>query len=110
MLRRPPRSTLFPYTTLFRSLTLGDASFLFAASHTHFAPAVDPSKPLLGRAQPAYVNWVAERGAALLRRLAAAQPMPGGRCGTPPRSEEHTSELQSLTNLVCRLLLEKKKT
>ena len=59
-------------------LTLGDASFLFAASHTHFAPAVDPSKPLLGRAQPAYVNWVAERGAALLRRLAAAQPMPGG--------------------------------
>src|SRR5207247_291933 len=59
-------------------LTFGDASFLFAASHTHFAPAVDPSKPLLGRAQPAYVNWVAERGAALLRRLAAAEPMPRG--------------------------------
>jgi len=59
-------------------VTLSDASFLFAASHTHFAPAVDPSKPLLGRAEPAYVNWVAERAAALLRRLAAAEPTPGG--------------------------------
>src|SRR3989441_11452866 len=59
-------------------LPLDDASLLFAASHTHFAPAVDPSKPLLGRAEPAYVDWVAERGAGLLRRLAAAEPMPGG--------------------------------
>src|SRR5213595_364332 len=59
-------------------LPLDDASLLFAASHTHFAPAVDPSKPLLGRAEPAYVDWVAERGAALLHRLAAAEAMPGG--------------------------------
>src|SRR5207248_10758798 len=59
-------------------LTLGDASFLFPASHTHFAPAVDPSKPLLRRAEPASVDWVAERAAALLRRPAAGQPMPGG--------------------------------
>lgn len=59
-------------------LVLLDASFLFAASHTHFAPAVDPSKPLLGRAEPAYVTWVAERGAALLRRLAAQPVSQGG--------------------------------
>src|SRR5258706_10453186 len=67
MIRRPPRSTLFPYTTLFRS---------FCAT-----PAVSGSHCC--------------------------------RCGMPPRqqrSEEHTSELQSLTNLVCRLLLEKKNT
>src|SRR5215213_10957143 len=70
MIRRPPRSTLFPYTTLFRS----------RARH----------RPAVRRG----------RGGALRR--------PGG---VPPaaRSEEHTSELQSLTNLVCRLLLEKKK-
>src|SRR3989339_1117941 len=65
MIRRPPRSTLFPYTTLFRS----------------------------------------ERGGGFRRNFhALAQHMPG----EGVRSEEHTSELQSLTNLVCRLLLEKK--
>ncbi|HEV2749286.1 MAG TPA: hypothetical protein VGV12_02055 [Gemmatimonadales bacterium] len=53
-------------------LVLDDASFLLAASHTHFAPAVDPSKPLLGPVDPAYVDLVVERGAALLRRLADA--------------------------------------
>src|SRR5436190_6524217 len=68
MIRRPPRSTLFPYTTLFRS------------------PAAPP--------------WTAPR----------RPPPPGsGRAGTPARSEEHTSELQSHSDLVCRLLLEKKK-
>src|SRR4029434_3233317 len=64
MIRRPPRSTLFPYTTLFRSHT-----------HTH-----------------THTHW----------RPCAAAP------GRAPRSEEHTSELQSHLNLVCRLLLEKK--
>src|SRR5438046_6899463 len=68
MIRRPPRSTLFPYTTLFRST-------------------------------------FAEGRREILRQASAAL---GGRPVT--RSEEHTSELQSLTNLVCRLLLEKKKT
>src|SRR5688572_32550699 len=63
MIRRPPRSTLFPYTTLFRS-----------------APAPVPCR----------------------------RPTPGPSCRRP-RSEEHTSELQSQSNLVCRLLLEKKK-
>ena len=54
------------------NLVLDDASFLFAASHTHFAPAVDTSKPLLGPVDPEYVDLVVERAAALLRRLAAA--------------------------------------
>src|SRR5437016_10192660 len=79
MIRRPPRSTLFPYTTLFRS------------SRQHFCSAVS-SIPKAHR-----------------RRLAANQaPRTGWVSLTPSRSEEHTSELQSLTNLVCRLLLEKK--
>src|SRR6476661_9283715 len=70
MIRRPPRSTLFPYTTLFRS-----------------------------------------RGPASARRQPASSWRPGSfvRAHGPARSEEHTSELQSHLNLVCRLLLEKKK-
>jgi hypothetical protein len=58
-------------------LALDDASLLFTASHTHFAPGVDPSKPLLGRVEPSYVDFVADRAAELLRRLAAAGPLPG---------------------------------
>src|SRR5437016_10223048 len=69
MIRRPPRSTLFPYTTLFRSRPRQHRVLLAQGLHP-----TDPALP---------------------RHL--------------PRSEEHTSELQSLTNLVCRLLLEKKK-
>src|SRR2546430_4808424 len=77
MIRRPPRSTLFPYTTLFRSLfdrVVGDAR--------------------------------------VLQRLLTGLPSPVGIValfGPGLRSEEHTSELQSQSNLVCRLLLEKKK-
>src|SRR5258706_9929786 len=70
MIRRPPRSTLFPYTTLFRSSRSTNSAN--AGRHCSNAPVI----------------W--------------------GTCGSP-RSEEHTSELQSLTNFVCRLLLEKKK-
>src|SRR2546425_8896786 len=81
MIRRPPRSTLFPYTTLFRSWDvqeLGDRSVLlgFFVDHHRRAHAA------VGMAAAAYLT----------------------------RSEEHTSELQSLAYLVCRLLLEKKKT
>src|SRR5438046_7022665 len=83
MLRRPPRSTLFPYTTLFRSARgTGPAAGVVPA-------AADPVLP--GRPDP-------RRGGPRVELVAE--------CG---RSEEHTSELQSLTNLVCRLLLEKKK-
>src|SRR5437016_8620387 len=88
MLRRPPRSTLFPYTTLFRSIRLN-----FPSHATTSAPAIEP---------------VPENA---IRRLYVPAPPRNTRCANTgrKRSEEHTSELQSLTNLVCRLLLEKKK-
>src|SRR5256885_7907117 len=78
MIRRPPRSTLFPYTTLFRS---------------HHAAR--------GGARLRRASFRRHDGA----RAGAHQPQPDAPC----RSEEHTSELQSPCNLVCRLLLEKKK-
>src|SRR5437588_6738918 len=81
MIRRPPRSTLFPYTTLFRSLP---------ESHRFTVGRVNPVRT----ASP-------PRCAPARRRH--------GRPGRAPRSEEHTSELQSHSDLVCRLLLEKKK-
>src|SRR5260370_14786187 len=88
MIRRPPRSTLFPYTTLLRSPrptgTAGEQSVR----------------------RPAAAASVALRGSAPNRRRAR---LSARRRGLSPRSEEHTSELQSHLNLVCRLLLEKKK-
>src|SRR5260221_8248152 len=90
MIRRPPRSTLFPYTTLFRSRARSEAAHARAAS----APA----------AQRPSVNAPAGDESC---RGACARP-PVGR-GARARSEEHTSELQSHSDLVCRLLLEKKK-
>src|SRR5256885_13592224 len=74
MIRRPPRSTLFPYTTLFRS--------------SRIRGVLRPGQPVQG--------------------AGGSGPADGGGYGRP-RSEEHTSELQSPCNLVCRLLLEKKK-
>src|SRR4051794_41749245 len=71
MIRRPPRSTLFPYTTLFRSRSAVDTSTSWPSAASSGSTAASPS--------------------------------------LPPRSEEHTSELQSPVHLVCRLLLEKKK-
>src|SRR5690349_22783416 len=87
MLRRPPRSTLFPYTTLFRSL-LRRRRIGQARDH--------------GRGQ----GW---RAAALRAAALGVSVRRVGRAETPMRSEEHTSELQSRRDLVCRLLLEKKK-
>src|SRR5256885_2595784 len=90
MIRRPPRSTLFPYTTLFRShvvLFLGRPVDLVLPVAVH--PHVDVEDVHLTAGQ-------------LLADL-------DGLLGSHPRSEEHTSELQSPCNLVCRLLLEKKK-
>src|SRR5262245_63078644 len=87
MLRRPPISTLFPYTTLFRSHLLGDRR----------RAAADRSDR----------EGVRHRSVSPRRDLPA---QPRGRAGrSRRRSEEHTSELQSLRHLVCRLLLEKKK-
>src|SRR5690348_17406395 len=79
MIRRPPRSTLFPYTTLFRS------------AHPPSGPGVGPDvSPTIGN------------------RRQRERPGPASRLAA--RSEEHTSELQSPVHLVCRLLLEKKKS
>src|SRR5438093_7646260 len=89
MIRHPPRSTLFPYTTLFRSA--GDRG----TGRRHHR-AAQPSER--ARREP--------RGLVLLQAASAQRPL---RAACDRRSEEHTSELQSLTNLVCRLLLEKKK-
>src|SRR2546425_9538447 len=97
MIRRPPRSTLFPYTTLFRSRTSGShspsatarrATAAGIALHT-FTPT-----PTASHCSVSPCQRPSHRTPASLRS---------------PRSEEHTSELQSLAYLVCRLLLEKKK-
>src|SRR2546425_4029201 len=79
MIRRPPRSTLFPYTTLFRS-------------------------------SPRGMSWTVGLALELIVRSAALSPGSSTVLCPSARSEEHTSELQSLAYLVCRLLLEKKKT
>src|SRR5260370_11312202 len=96
MIRRPPRSTLFPYTTLFRSnRSLIRAQLL--AKNTRTGQLLDDAIQRLGSARGTPRFW---RGMEMFleSRLRA------------DRSEEHTSELQSHLNLVCRLLLEKKKT
>src|SRR2546430_13192094 len=92
MIRRPPRSTLFPYTTLFRSMVEKNR--------------MPPSEP-----RCAMTTW--ETGISLPSESSiAVSPCHNpsrAAAGNASRSEEHTSELQSQSNLVCRLLLEKKK-
>src|SRR5256885_10963506 len=86
MIRRPPRSTLFPYTTLFRSYEIQKSE-----GNLHFSEKLVSLNVFARRLFPTQFN-----AHAIAHQL--------------PRSEEHTSELQSPCNLVCRLLLEKKKT
>src|SRR3712207_8362642 len=95
MIRRPPRSTLFPYTTLFRSEPLS------STDPSHQLPDREPGRHHGGSEQrsPSHRRDRQEHSG----RLAEGHPPPG-------RSEEHTSELQSRQYLVCRLLLEKKNT
>src|SRR5688572_32669353 len=95
MIRRPPRSTLFPYTTLFRSVSAlkakpGRDIWLYGGGAL-FCSLLDAG--LVDTVEVAVVPVLLGAGVPLL----------------PPRSEAHTSELQSQSNLVCRLLLEKKK-
>src|SRR2546430_16825873 len=85
MIRRPPRSTLFPYTTLFRSAEFGVTSLADIEDKKRWSADV-------------LLTYLVNPGTALQVGY------------TDQRSEEHTSELQSQSNLVCRLLLEKKKT
>src|SRR2546430_9733615 len=83
MIRRPPRSTLFPYTTLFRSTTsLSICSFFLNAAQSRSTGTV----------------------------MTLPTPAATRQCSLSIRSEEHTAELQSQSNLVCRLLLDKKKS
>src|SRR2546421_7837153 len=81
MIRRPPRSTLFPYTTLFRSIRKRHARFKHGLASSH-----------------------------QIRMFVAVESNPMPQSMRKIRSEEHTSELQSRSDLVCRLLLEKKKS
>src|SRR5438105_9031113 len=85
MIRPPPRSTLFPYTTLFRSLIAGLAHLWFVTIHPF------------------------DDGNGRIARAIADMALARSERSTQRRSEEHTSELQSRVDLVCRLLLEKKK-
>src|SRR2546426_7392211 len=91
MIRRPPRSTLFPYTTLFRSRLVGPS------------PAAERVVPAARFYHNDGINYLTKQPDEIL--AAVRLPPPDGW----DRSEEHTSELQSPCNLVCRLLLEKKK-
>src|SRR2546427_4937377 len=93
MIRRPPRSTLFPYTTLFRSMVSGmiaqpDDEADVARLQSQLDADPDLAARLAEGARAAVADWPSDAS---------------------ERSEEHTSELQSQSNLVCRLLLEKKK-
>src|SRR5258708_32048023 len=93
MIRRPPRSTLFPYTTLFRSIVVSlvvDRGLVGAVRD--------------GAERPPEVVDAKQKDRGVALRLAG-----GGQGAREERSEEHTSELQSPDHLVCRLLLEKKK-
>src|SRR2546429_5202557 len=92
MIRRPPRSTLFPYTTLFRS------TFFTVWSNVFDRAAIKPGESFLVQGGSSGIGVAAIQ-------IESFRP-PGVRDG---RSEEHTSELQSRLHLVCRLLLEKKK-
>src|SRR2546430_5794079 len=98
MIRRPPRSTLFPYTTLFRSSRATSGRWM---SSSHFEGSSRPTPSMKKKdSSSTTCTWKSCRGDR--GRL--------DRTGSSSRSEEHTSELQSQSNLVCRLLLEKKKT
>src|SRR2546426_5395406 len=91
MIRRPPRSTLFPYTTLFRSAVRRSGAA--STAHRCSASSLPEASPKNETASREELEWRARAGGGFVLW----------------RSEEHTSELQSPCNLVCRLLLEKKK-
>src|SRR3712207_7355510 len=102
MIRRPPRSTLFPYTTLFRST--GGAPALTGGT---WAPPVGGTVAGPTEATWAATRWLPVVGMAWVEETDGVSlgPASAGPAASPTRSEEHTSELQSRQYLVCRLLL-----
>src|SRR2546422_7263941 len=101
MIRRPPRSTLFPYTTLFRSLAEGSRQVRLGLVQLVLEDEVAAGEGLVLRRERSDRRLVA--------RVVDVQEADAKRRDQDGRSEEHTSELQSRLHLVCRLLLEKKK-
>src|SRR3712207_7319612 len=99
MIRRPPRSTLFPYTTLFRSTDRGH----------HYRPSSSVTFSYCAVRASLAVSLRSRRSEQLARLEPRLQAREDHRPAAVERSEEHTSELQSRQYLVCRLLLEKKK-
>src|SRR2546425_2957851 len=99
MIRRPPRSTLFPYTTLFRSPPPARV-IVYRRLMVRIAEALAGERSVLALATGESLGQVASQTLESIARIDEAATL---------RSEEHTSELQSLAYLVCRLLLEKKK-
>src|SRR2546427_8333532 len=98
MIRRPPRSTLFPYTTLFRSvrnISIGKAQFFSSIQQYNECCKQKATKCIKNSRSEEHTSELQSQSNLVCRII---------------RSEEHTSELQSQSNLVCRLLLEKKKT
>src|SRR2546426_5751379 len=102
MIRRPPRSTLFPYTTLSRSLVVGSRSSSNSNRLRELADRAGVPGYLIDGPQDLRAEWLEGKRAVGVTAGASAPEL-------LERSEEHTSELQSPCNLVCRLLLEKKK-
>src|SRR5256885_7339129 len=100
MIRRPPRSTLFPYTTLFRSSSGSGKQFVLAR-HAHRSDIKDVLIVEMGFDLLPKIGLILDNTSDDQRHSAQTSNL--------DRSEEHTSELQSPCNLVCRLLLEKKK-
>src|SRR2546430_11520963 len=102
MIRRPPRSTLFPYTTLFRSPFVGRGGEKLAHALDAFQMKVAGRVCLdVGASTGGFTDCLLQRGAARVYAVDVGT----GQLDVRLRSEEHTSELQSQSNLVCRLLL-----
>src|SRR5947208_7903423 len=99
MLRRPPRSTLFPYTTLFRSRVVVN-------SVGREIRTLEEDQPIEGKRLQLTIDYDVQKA---VEDIFKAAGFNGAAIVLDPRSEEHTSELQSPDHLVCRLLLEKKK-
>src|SRR3712207_7571740 len=100
MIRRPPRSTLFPYTTLFRSISVAAE---LAGMHPQTLRIYESRGLITPKRSPKNTRLYSQQDVERLRRIQELTSELG------MRSEEHTSELQSRQYLVCRLLLEKKK-